>query len=213
LNPSLPERLAAAPVVPLVDENDPATAVAITRALAAGGLRVIEVVMRSDGAQKGMEAILNETEGLAVGAGTVLTLDQAKSVVASGAQFIVSPGLVEEIARYCLDHGVPFYPGTMTAGEVQRAYALGLRAVKFFPAGLAGGVPMLKAFSSVFREMRFMPTGGVSAGNLAEFLGVPSVVACGGSWLTPRDAVDEGRFEVITTLAAEALQIAREVRG
>jgi 2-dehydro-3-deoxyphosphogluconate aldolase/(4S)-4-hydroxy-2-oxoglutarate aldolase len=195
-----------------VGEDDPATAVAVTKALAAGGLTVIEVVLRSDNAQAGMEAILAQTEGLAVGAGTVLTLDQAKSVVASGAQFIVCPGLVDNIAEYCLAEGIPFFPGTMTAGEVQRAYAMGLREVKFFPAALAGGVPMLKAFSSVFREMRFMPTGGVSAGNLTEFLSVPSVIACGGSWLTPADAIAAGEYGKVTALASEAVAIAKSVR-
>lgn len=208
----LAQRLEAAPVVPLVGEDDPATAVAVTRALAAGGLTVIEVVLRSDNAQAGMEAILAETEGLLVGAGTVLTLDQAKSVVASGAQFIVCPGLVDNIVEYCLSEGVPIYPGTMTAGEVQRAYAMGLREVKFFPASLAGGVPMLKAFSSVFREMRFMPTGGVSAANLPEFLSVPNVIACGGSWLTPKDAIAAGEFDKVTALAAEAVGIAKAAR-
>ena len=212
MSDTLTERLAAAPVVPLIGENDPTRAVSTANALAAGGLTVIEVVMRSSDAQKGMEAILAETEGLLVGAGTVLTLDQAKSVRASGAEFIVSPGLVDEIAVYCLDEGIPFFPGTMTAGEVQRAYALGLRDVKFFPASLAGGVPMLKALSSVFREMRFMPTGGVSAGNLAEFLALPSVLACGGSWLTPKDAVAIGDYPKITNLASEAVNIAKAAR-
>ncbi|KEO86720.1 2-dehydro-3-deoxyphosphogluconate aldolase [Erythrobacter sp. JL475] len=210
---ALEQRLAAAPVVPLIGENDPDRAVKTTQALADGGLSVIEVVMRSPGAQAGMEAILDQTEGLIVGAGTVLTLDQAKSVVASGAQFIVSPGLVDEIARYCIDEGIPFFPGTMTAGEVQRAYALGLRKVKFFPASLAGGVPMLKAFGSVFGEMRFMPTGGVSAANLPEFLSVPSVIACGGSWLTPANAIDAGDYAQVTALAREAVDIARKARG
>lgn len=209
---SLSERLALAPVVPLIGENDANRAVKTANALAAGGLSVIEVVMRSSDAQKGMEAILEETDGLIVGAGTVLTLDQAKSVVASGAQFIVSPGLVDEIAEYCLGEGIPFYPGTMTAGEVQRAFALGLREVKFFPASLAGGVPMLKALSSVFREMRFMPTGGVSAANLPEFLALPSVLACGGSWLTPTEAVATGDYSQITNLASEAVKIAKAAR-
>lgn len=213
MSTDLSRRLSEAPVVPLVGEDDPATAVAVSRALSAGGLNVIEVVMRSDNAQAGMEAILAECEGLAVGAGTVLTLDQAKSVVASGAQFIVSPGLVEKIAQYCLAEDIPFFPGTMTAGEVQRAYAMGLREVKFFPASLAGGVPMLKAFSSVFREMRFMPTGGVSPANLSDFLALPSVIACGGSWLTPADAIAAGRFEEVTALAAGALDIAKAARG
>lgn len=208
----LSSRLSNAPVVPLIGENDAQKAVATARALAAGGLSVIEVVMRSADAQAGMEAILAETEDLIVGAGTVLTLDQAKSVRASGAEFIVSPGLVDEIALYCLGEGIPFFPGTMTAGEVQRAYALGLREVKFFPASLAGGVPMLKALSSVFREMRFMPTGGVSANNLSDFLALPSVLACGGSWLTPKDAVEAGDYETITNLASEAVNIARSAR-
>jgi 2-dehydro-3-deoxyphosphogluconate aldolase/(4S)-4-hydroxy-2-oxoglutarate aldolase len=209
----LENRLAAAPVVPLIAEDDPARAVKTTQALADGGLTVIEVVMRSPGAQAGMEAILDQTEGLIVGAGTVLTLDQAKSVVASGAQFIVSPGLVDEIARFCIDEDIPFFPGTMTAGEVQRAYALGLRKVKFFPASLAGGVPMLKAFSAVFGEMRFMPTGGVSAANLPEFLSVPSVIACGGSWLTPRHAIEASDYAQVTELAREAVAIASAARG
>ena len=208
----LSNRLTKAPVVPLIGENDPARAVATANALGEGGLSVIEVVMRSDDAQRGMEAIIQQTNGLLVGAGTVLTLDQAKSVLDSGAQFIVCPGLVDEIVTYCLDNNVPIYPGTMTAGEVQRAYALGLREVKFFPASLAGGVPMLKALSSVFREMRFMPTGGVSAANLADFLALPSVLACGGSWLTPGDAVEAGDYTAITQLAREAVAIAKAAR-
>ncbi|WP_379548881.1 bifunctional 4-hydroxy-2-oxoglutarate aldolase/2-dehydro-3-deoxy-phosphogluconate aldolase [Qipengyuania sp. DSG2-2] len=205
-------RLSAAPVVPLVSADDPQVAVETAKALQDGGLSVIEVVLRSDAAQACMEAIIDQTEGLIVGAGTVLTLQQAQSVVASGAQFVVCPGLVDEVVEYCLDQGVPVYPGTMTAGEVQRAYALGLRAVKFFPATLAGGVPMLKAFGSVFREMRFMPTGGVSAGNLAEFLALPSVLACGGSWLTPADAIAAGDYSKITDLAREAVAIAADAR-
>ena len=212
MSTDLSQRLANAPVVPLIGEDDPARAVATAKALGEGGLSVIEVVLRSDNALKGMEAILAESEDMVIGAGTVLTLDQAKAVVASGAEFIVSPGLVDEIALYCLDQGVPFFPGTMTAGEVQRAYALGLREVKFFPASLAGGVPMLKAFSSVFREMRFMPTGGVSPANLADFLALPSVIACGGSWLTPKEAVASGNYAAITQLARDAVEIAKAAR-
>lgn len=213
MSAELSQRLNAAPVVPLIAENDPARSVGIADALARSGLSVIEVVMRSDDAQKGMEAIIAQNDGLIVGAGTVLTLDQAKSVLDSGAQFIVCPGLVDEIVEYCLKQGVPIYPGTMTAGEVQRAYALGLREVKFFPASLAGGVPMLKALSSVFRDMRFMPTGGVSADNLGEFLALPSVLACGGSWLTPKDAVANGDYAQITQLASEAIEIAKAARS
>ena len=209
----LTDRLQRAPVVPLIGESDAGRAVATAQALGEGGLSVIEVVLRSEGALEGMQAIIARGGDLVVGAGTVLTLDQAKEVRDAGAQFIVCPGLVDEIAEYCLSEGIPFFPGTMTAGEVQRAYALGLREVKFFPASLAGGVPMLKAFGSVFREMRFMPTGGVSAANLSEFLALPQVIACGGSWLTPADAVEAGDFAAVTRLAKEAVRIAQDARS
>lgn len=209
----LEARLANAPVVPLIGANDTAVAIETANALNASGLGVIEVVLRTDEAVDCMEAIAKETSGLIVGAGTVLTVAQAKEVVARGAQFIVCPGLVDGVAEYCLKEDVPLYAGTMTAGEVQRAYALGLRTVKFFPASLAGGVPMLKALSSVFREMRFMPTGGVSAANLSDFLAVPSVVACGGSWLTPADEIEAGNYDAITKLAQEAVAIGQQARS
>jgi 2-dehydro-3-deoxyphosphogluconate aldolase/(4S)-4-hydroxy-2-oxoglutarate aldolase len=209
----LTTRLQTAPVVPLIGESDSGRAVATAQALGEGGLSVIEVVLRSEGALQGMQAIIEQGGDLIVGAGTVLTLDQAKQVLDAGAQFIVCPGLVDEIAEYCLGKGVPFFPGTMTAGEVQRAYALGLRQVKFFPATLAGGVPMLKAFGSVFREMRFMPTGGISPANLPDFLALDHVIACGGSWLTPKDAIDAGDYAAVAQLASEAVTIAKGVRG
>ena len=151
-----------------------------------------------------------EFDYVIVGAGTVLTVAQAEEVVARGAQFIVCPGLVDEVAEYCLKQGVPLYAGTMTAGEVQRAYALGLRTVKFFPASLAGGVPMLKALSSVFREMRFMPTGGIAPSNLMDYLSIPAVLACGGSWLTPLRAIDSGDYTAITTLVKAAIAITQK---
>ncbi|QIQ85412.1 bifunctional 4-hydroxy-2-oxoglutarate aldolase/2-dehydro-3-deoxy-phosphogluconate aldolase [Erythrobacter sp.] len=209
--------LAAAPVVPLVDSGDASEAVATARALVEGGLAVHEVVLRRDGALGAMRAMAERRaeigEGLVVGAGTVLTLDQAKAARDAGAQFIVSPGLVDEIALWCIEQDLPVFPGTATAGEVQRAFALGLRAVKFFPAALAGGVPMLKALSSVFGAMRFMPTGGISAANLPEYLALPSVIACGGSWLTPTDRIAAGDYEAVTRLAREAVAIARKARG
>ncbi|MEM1132503.1 MAG: bifunctional 4-hydroxy-2-oxoglutarate aldolase/2-dehydro-3-deoxy-phosphogluconate aldolase [Pseudomonadota bacterium] len=203
----------AAPIVPLVDADDPASAIATANALTAGGLKVIEVVLRSDKAMDCMAAIAEKCSDVIVGAGTVLTVDQAEEAITRGARFTVSPGLVDDVVRYCLNKDVPIYPGAMTPGEVQRAYALGLRTVKFFPAMLAGGIPMLKALSSVFREMRFMPTGGVSADNLAEFLQLPSVIACGGSWLTPKAEIAAGNYTAITQLAEQAVAIARQIRA
>jgi len=213
IHKEIEDRLAAAPVVPLISAQDPDVAVKTARALQAGGLTVIEVVMRSDTAQQCLEAIIAETEGLIVGAGTVLTLEQARSVLASGSAFIVCPGLVDAIAEHCMAEDIPVYPGTMTAGEVQRAYALGLRNVKFFPAALAGGVPMLKAMGQVFRDMRFMPTGGIDAGNLEDYLALPHVMACGGSWLTPGEAIANGDFAVVERLAREASELAAKARN
>ena len=197
-------------VVPLVQSDDPSAAVKISEALIEGGLTVLEVVLRTDEALKCLEAIVNKFPDAHIGAGTVLTADQAEDVIARGASFIVSPGLDHACVNVAQASNIPIFPGIATATELQRAWNLGLGTVKFFPAGLAGGPDMLKAFSSVFREMRFMPTGGVSAENLHEFLKIPSVVACGGSWLTPQSAIKDGDFSAITNLAREAAAIAQK---
>ncbi len=200
------------PVVPLISADDPDTAVRTAKALKAGGLTTLEVVLRTEAAANCMEAIIAQVDGVTVGAGTVLTPKQVDEVARRGAQFIVSPGLNTRVVEACHGRKLDIYAGVMTPSEVQLAWNMGLRAVKFFPAGLAGGVPMLKAFSSVFGGMKFMPTGGVSAANLQSFLALPSVLACGGSWLTPQAEIDAGNFEAITSLAREALALARDVR-
>ncbi len=197
------------PVVPLVQADDPAVAVQISRALAEGGLQVAEVVFRTDRALECLQAVADEVPEMVAGAGTVLSADQAIAALDNGAQFIVSPGLDDGVIGVARERGVPVYPGTMTPGEVQRAFNLGLDTVKFFPASIAGGVPALKALASVFRTMKFMPTGGVTPENLADYLAIPAVLACGGSWLTPKDAIEDGNYDAITMLAAEAVAIAR----
>ena len=207
------ELLTNNPVVPLVQADDPAIAVATSRALAAGGLQVAEVVFRTDRALECLQAVADDVPEMIAGAGTVLSAEQARAAIDNGARFIVSPGLDDGVVAVAKDHGVPVYPGTMTPSEVQHAFNLGLDTVKFFPASIAGGVPALKALASVFRTMKFMPTGGVSPGNLADFLAVPAVLACGGSWLTPADAITDGNYDKITELAAEAVAIARAARG
>ena len=207
------QTLQAVPVVPLVQSDDPAVAVKISRALAAGGLTVAEVVFRTDRALECLQAVADEVPEMIAGAGTVLSADQANAAVDAGAKFIVSPGLDDGVVATAKELGVPVYPGIVTPSEVQHAHNLGLDVVKFFPASIAGGVPALKALSSVFRHTRFMPTGGVSPGNLAEFLSVPAVLACGGSWLTPAAAIAAGDYEQITSLAKEAVQIAAQARG
>lgn len=205
--------LTSNPVVPLVQADDPDVAVKTSRALAAGGLQVAEVVFRTDRALECLQAVANDVPEMIAGAGTVLSAKQATAALEHGAKFIVSPGLDEGVVAVAKEHDVPIYPGIMTPSEIQKAYNLGLDIVKFFPASIAGGVPALKALASVFRTMRFMPTGGVSPGNLADFLAVPAVLACGGSWLTPADRIEAGDYDAITTIAADAVTIARKARG
>lgn len=207
------ELLKKAPVVPVVVIDDAANAVALAEALVAGGLPVIEVTMRTAAAPDAIAAIASDVPNALVGAGTVLSAEHAHTIVAAGAKFIVSPGLHDDVVAAAADLSVPVIPGVATATEAQRAWNLGLRTLKFFPAGHAGGIPMIKALAAVFRDVKFMPTGGVSAENLGDYLKVPAVLACGGSWLTPADAVAKGDFGRITKLAAEAVTIAQSVRG
>ncbi len=204
-------RLAKAPIVPLVQADDPEVAIATARALAEGGLTVIEVVLRTSAALECLQAICGLDDDLIVGAGTVLSPSQATTVLEQGAKFIVSPGLDETIVGIAQENDVPVFPGVMTPSEAMTARNLGVGVVKFFPASIAGGIPALKALGSVFRDLKFMPTGGVSAGNLADFLALKSVAACGGSWLTPAAAIAEGNYDEVTRLAREAVEIAASV--
>ena len=210
---SISKTLESVPVVPLVQADDPQIAVAVSKALAAGGLTVAEVVFRNDRALDCLQAVVDDVPEMIAGAGTVLSSEQAQQAIDHGAKFVVSPGLDDGVVRTCQEAGIPVYPGTYTPSEIQHAFNLGLDVVKFFPASIAGGIPALKAVAGVFRTMKFMPTGGVSAANLADFLAVPSVLACGGSWLTPADAVAAGDFQQITKLAEEAIAIAKSARG
>ena len=207
---SLVASLRDAPVVPLVQSSDPAEAVEISRALLEGGLKVLEVVLRTDEAFDCLAAIAREFPDVEVGAGTVLSGDQANKAIDCGAKFIVSPGLTENVVKVSMDNDRPVLPGIATATELQTAWNMGLRTVKFFPASLSGGPKMLKALSSVFRDVTFMPTGGVGPANLNDYLSIPAVLACGGSWLTPKEAIAAGDFGAITTLAQDALTIAAD---
>jgi len=206
-------RLERAPVVPLVVPNDPETAIKTSRALVAGGLSVIEVVLRTSAAIECLAEVVKAVPEAIVGAGTVLSEQQAKDVAQAGAQFIVSPGLYEPVVRLAQSLELPVFPGIATASEAQNAWNMGLRSLKFFPASLAGGPAMLKAIGSVFKDVKFMPTGGVSADNLSDYLALPNILACGGSWLTPKAAIAEGNYEIISELAAEAVAIAKNTRG
>ena len=209
MNNDIYKRLRQAPVVPLVQADDPDTAIKIANALIAGGLTVIEVVLRTPEALVCLEKVASSVAGAIVGAGTVLSADQAEAAVSAGATFIVSPGLHAPVVEVAMAADLPMFPGVATATEAQQAWNLGIRTMKFFPASLAGGPAMLKALGSVFQDVMFMPTGGISPKNLPDYLSLPSVLACGGSWLTPKAAIAEGDFDAITKLAAEAIAIAR----
>ena len=200
-------RLSQAPAVPLVQSNDPEEAVAVSKALLGGGLQVLEVVLRTEAAFDCLNAITNAFPKALVGAGTVLSAKHAEQAIETGAKFIVSPGLNEGVVAMAKKHDLPILPGIATATELQTAWNMGLRTVKFFPASLAGGSKMLRALSSVFRDVRFMPTGGVNAENLMDYLGIPAVIACGGSWLTPMEAIQERDFQAIEDLSRQALNI------
>ena len=200
------------PVIPVVVIDEVDKAVPVAKALVAGGLPIIEVTMRTAAAPAAIAAIAAEVPDAHVGAGTVLSAEQAHTIVAAGARFIVSPGLHEEVVAAASELGVPIIPGVATATETQRAWNMGLRELKFFPAEQAGGVAMIKALSSVFRDVSFMPTGGVTPANLKDYLAHSFVLACGGSWLTPAAAIAAGDYEQITVLAREALATAKQVR-
>ena len=202
-------RLGNAPVVPLVGPEDAESGTRTAQALVDGGLTVVEVVLRTPAAIDCLGEIARNVPDAIIGAGTVLTPEQAAKVIDAGAQFIVCPGLHEEIVRMAQEAGLPIFPGISTATEAQSGWNMGLRTMKFFPASLAGGIPMLKALGAVFKGAKFMPTGGISAGNLAEYLAQPSVIACGGSWLTPKAAIESGNYAEVTRLAAEAVTIAQ----
>ena len=201
------------PVVPVVVIEDASDAVPVARALVAGGLPIVEITLRTSAALDAIIAIAADVPEAHVGAGTVLSEDQARTAVSAGAKFIVSPGLHDGVVSVANELSVPVVPGVATASEVQRAWNFGLRVLKHFPASLAGGIPMLKALAAVFRDVRFIPTGGISAGNLRDFLEIPAVIACGGSWLTPSSAIARGAYDEITRLAAEAHSIASEAKG
>ncbi len=200
------ERIGAARLVPVVVLDDAAQAAPLAEALVAGGLPVAEVTFRTAAAVESIAAMSARGDML-VGAGTVLTPEQVDAAVDAGASYIVSPGFSEAVVRRCAERGVLALPGTVTATEVQAALAAGLQAVKFFPAQTSGGAPAIKALAGPFGDLKFVPTGGIGPKNLAEYTAIPAVLAVGGSWMVPRDAIAAGDFERVTTLTTEAVAL------
>lgn len=200
--------LNVSPVIPVVTIDDPRHAVPVARALADGGVRIIELTLRTESALTSLQLIADEVPEILVGAGTVLTPGQADAVVAAGAQFIVSPGVTPSLLDHLLTVGVPVLPGVATVGEVMQVLERGLTAMKFFPAGPAGGPDYLAAIGAPIPQVQFCPTGGVSMATAPKYLALPNVSCVGGSWLTPRAALDKEDWREISQLARVAGSLA-----
>jgi 2-dehydro-3-deoxyphosphogluconate aldolase/(4S)-4-hydroxy-2-oxoglutarate aldolase len=214
LNP-LPERPSAAqvmqdaPVIPVIVLQERAHAVAMARALLAGGIRMLEVTLRTPVALACIEAIAKEVPEAVVGAGTVRSAADAQAAAMAGARFAVSPGYTHAVGQSCRDLGLALLPGVATGSEILMAQEDGYTALKFFPAMQAGGAPMLKAWQGPFNDVRFCPTGGISTANAGEFLALANVACVGGSWLTPADALAKGDWDRVTRLARDAAALQR----
>ena len=198
-----------APVIPVIVLNDVAHAVPMARALVAGGIRMLEVTLRTPQALACMEAIAKEVPGAVVGAGTVRSPADAAAAAKAGAQFAVSPGYTRAMGQACRDHGLSLLPGVATGSDIMMAQEDGYTELKFFPAMQAGGPAMLKAWSGPFFDVKFCPTGGVTPANALDFLSLTNVACVGGSWLVPADALAQGDWRRLESMAREASHLSR----
>ena len=203
------EKLGVVPVVVLEDAKD---AVPLATALVEGGLPCAEVTFRTEAAEESIRLMTEQFPEMLVGAGTVLTVEQVDAAVRAGAKFIVSPGFDAEIVDYCLKNEIPVFPGCISPSEVAQAVKRGLKVVKFFPAEPAGGISMIKAMAAPYTGLKFMPTGGINAKNLGEYLSCDKVVCCGGSWMVKGELVKTGEFNKIRQLTEEARRLVDSIR-
>lgn len=201
------EELKVVPVVAIENVDD---ANRLADALTEGGLPCAEITLRTDAGLAAIESLAKRS-GFLVGAGTVHNADQAAKVVDMGAKFVVAPGFNSKTVSWCVDNNVPVLPGTSSPTDLEQALEFGLDVVKFFPAEAMGGVKTLKAFHGPYSSIRFMPTGGVSTSNLPDYLSLPYVIACGGSWMVKSDLIADGRFDEIKRLAADTVQLVKEL--
>lgn len=195
-------------IVPVVKLDRAADALPLAKALIDGGLPVAEITFRTDAAEESIRLIRKEYPEMVCGAGTIINLSQAQRAVESGAAFLVSPGFSREVTEYAIKRNIPILPGCCTPTEIMEALSYGIGVVKFFPAKQYGGLGAIKALSAPFPGVKFMPTGGVSAENLQEFLKQDMIFACGGSWMVAPELIREGQFGKITELAREAVELA-----
>lgn len=199
-------------VVPVVVLDDADDAAPLAEALIKGGLPCAEVTFRTEAAEESIRIMSEKYPDMLVGAGTVLTTEQVDRAVAAGAKFIVSPGFDPEIVDYCMEKNIPVFPGCVSPSEVAQAVKRGLKVVKFFPAEQAGGLAMLKAMAAPYTMLKFMPTGGINAKNLKEYLGFSKILCCGGSWMVKGDMIKNKEFDKITEMTREATELAAAAR-
>ncbi len=200
------DKLRLCGIVPVLTVEEVRDAKPLAEALVAGGLPCAEVTFRTGAARDAIDAMVKSVPGMLVGAGNVQSVQQVREATDAGAQFIVSPGLSRPVVEYCLDKKIPVIPGVVTPTEIEAAMSYGLDVLKFFPAEAAGGVPFLRSISAPYRKVRFIPTGGIDEINLLSYLNLPSVLACGGSWMVNRDLVAGGKFGEIKALTAAAVK-------
>jgi 2-dehydro-3-deoxyphosphogluconate aldolase/(4S)-4-hydroxy-2-oxoglutarate aldolase len=205
------KRIGELKIIPVVSIDDAGLAGAMADALVAGGLPIAEITFRTAAAEASIKS-LSSHKDLLVGAGTVLNVDTAKRAADAGAKFIVSPGFNPKVVRWCIDNRVPITPGTATPTDIEMALDHGLSVVKFFPCESIGGLKTLKAIAAPYSMIRFIPTGGITAENLASYLKFAPILACGGSWMVGKELLAERKFDEVTRLSREAIEIANQAR-
>lgn len=202
------ERLRNSGVVPVVVIEDVKDAVPTANAMLMGGVDVMEITFRTAAGPDSIKAVADNCPDMLVGAGTILNLEQCKLAIEKGAKFIVSPGFDKEVVAYCIENDVPVTPGCVTPTEITAAVNMGLKVVKFFPANIYGGLNAMKNLSAPFVGVKFLPTGGVNASNIKEYIDAPFIHAVGGSWVCPKADISAGNFDKITQLCKEAREAA-----
>lgn len=200
-------------IIPVVVLDDAKDAEPLAKALIEGGLPCAEVTFRTAAAEETIRIMSSKFPEMLVGAGTVLTTEQVDRAVAAGAKFIVSPGLNPRVVKYCVEKGIPVTPGTANPSDIEQALECGLDVVKFFPAEPLGGLKLIKAMAAPYVGVKFMPTGGINANNVRDYLAYDRIIACGGSWMVKGDLIREGNFDKIVELTKEAAAIVKEIRG
>jgi len=197
-------------IIPVVAIHNAKDADPLADALIAGGLPSAEITFRTEAAEAAIKAMARRGD-ITVGAGTVLTVEQAQKAIGAGAGFVVAPGLNPKVVRFCLDNNIPVTPGVATPTDIETAMNLGLEILKFFPAEAFGGLKTLKAMSAPYQAVKFIPTGGLNAQNVVDYLKFPKVAAVGGSWIVKSDAIAGGEFDKITRLTREAVEIVKNL--